>query len=396
MSALRILHCPALIGGNPSSLARHERALGLESHCVAFRPSPFAFPADEILETPGTSYLRFELRRWRLLWRALRDYDIVHFNFGRTILPSLASLDTLARSQVPAIVRSGYELYARSLELRDLWLLRRFGKGIVVTYQGDDARQGDVAAQFGEVSPVGEVEPGYYDPKGDARKRAAIACFDRYADRIYALNPDLLHVLPPRARFLPYAHVDPREWIPPAPRPVGGVPVVVHAPTHRGVKGSRFLFAAAERLRSEGVAFELRLVEGLSHREARRAYEGADLFVDQLLVGWYGGVAVELMALERPVLCFLREEDLRFVPTQMREEIPIVRVAPATIYEVLKEWITASPEHRAEQGRRGRRYVERWHDPARIAADLAQAYAEIAEARFGRRPLRAAGSQAVA
>jgi glycosyltransferase involved in cell wall biosynthesis len=391
MTALRVLHCPALIGGNASSLARHERALGLESHCVAFRPSPFAFPADEVLETPGTSYLRFELRRWKLLWRALRDYDIVHFNFGRTILPSVASMDTLARSQVPALVRKGYELYARTLELRDLGLLRRFGKGIVVTFQGDDARQGDVAARLPEASPVGEVEAGYYDPKVDARKRAAIASFDRFADRIYALNPDLLRVLPPRARFLPYAHVDPREWRPPPPRPKGGVPVVVHAPTHRGVKGSRFLFAAAERLRAEGVAFELRLVEGLSHPEARRAYEEADLFVDQLLVGWYGGVAVELMALERPVLCFLREDDLRFVPAPMREEIPVVRTTPATVYEVLKEWITASPERRAEQGRRGRRYVERWHDPARIAADLVQAYAEIAEARGRRRPLPAAG-----
>ncbi|HBZ69035.1 MAG TPA: hypothetical protein DEP35_04520 [Deltaproteobacteria bacterium] len=113
--------------------------------------------------------------------------------------------------------------------------------------------------------------------------------------------------------------------------------------------------------------------------------------MDQLLVGWYGGVAVELMALERPVLCFLREDDLRFVPAPMREEIPVVRTTPATVYEVLKEWITASPERRAEQGRRGRRYVERWHDPARIAADLVQAYAEIAEARGRRRPLPAAG-----
>jgi hypothetical protein len=349
-----------------------------------------------VLETPGTSYLRFELRRWKLLWRALRDYDIVHFNFGRTILPSLVSLDTLARSGVPALVRRGYELYARSLELRDLGLLRRFGKGIVVTYQGDDARQGDVAAQLGGVSPVSEVEAGYYDPMVDARKRVAIARFDRYADRIYALNPDLLHVLPARARFLPYAHVDPREWRAPQPRPQGRVPVVVHAPTHRGVKGSRFLIAAAERLRAEGIAFELRLIEGLPHGEARKAFEQADIFVDQLLVGWYGGVAVELMALERPVLCFLREEDLRFVPAAMRTEIPIVRATPATIYPVLKEWITASPGRRAEQGRRGRSYVERWHDPRRIAADLAQAYAEITEERSRRPSLPAAGRQAVA
>jgi len=52
-----------------------------------------------------------------------------------------------------------------------------------------------------------DVEPGYYTPASDARKRWRIAQFATYADRIYALNPDLLHVLPAQAEFLPYANV---------------------------------------------------------------------------------------------------------------------------------------------------------------------------------------------
>ena len=54
----------------------------------------------------------------------------------------------------------------------------------------------------------------HYNPMTDAWKPKAIAKSARYADRIYALNPDLLDVLPPQARFLPYANVDPREWTP--------------------------------------------------------------------------------------------------------------------------------------------------------------------------------------
>jgi hypothetical protein len=63
----------------------------------------------------------------------------------------------------------------------------------------------------------------------------------------------------------------------------------------------------------------------MSNEAARRIYEKADLLVDQLLAGWYGGVAVEFMALGKPVVCYLRESDLRFLPEAMRRQIPIIR-----------------------------------------------------------------------
>ncbi len=58
-----------------------------------------------------------------------------------------------------------------------------------------------------------------------------------------------------------------------------------------------------------GVRFEFTLVEGLHREEAKRLYERADLFVDQLILGWYGGVAVELMALGKPVIAHIRPGD---------------------------------------------------------------------------------------
>jgi hypothetical protein len=70
------------------------------------------------------------------------------------------------------------------------------------------------------------------------------------------------------------------------------VPVIVHAPTHRAVKGTDVLLDAVAQLRAEGLRFELVLVEGVTRTEARRIYEEADLCVDQLFAGWYGGLAV--------------------------------------------------------------------------------------------------------
>ena len=52
---------------------------------------------------------------------------------------------------------------------------------------------------------------------------------------------------------------------------------------------SEFDFPVDERLKREGMPIELLLVENVPFAEAQRMYRRADLLVDQLLVGWYGG-----------------------------------------------------------------------------------------------------------
>ncbi len=380
---LRVLHCPNNIAGNPSSLARAEREIGLRSVCVAFGPSAFGYTADEMLWDDDAVPSRTKAQlRGRLLARALREFDVVHFNFGQTIAPP-PRLDLLGSTRLRDRARSAVNEH---LWLSDLPILRAAGKVVAVTFQGDDARQGDYAADHFRVNASEHVDADYYTPFTDALKRRAIQRFDRHADLIYAVNPDLLHVLPERARFIPYASVDPRQWTPQPPRRKVR-PVVLHAPTHRGVKGTHLVLRAVNELKAAGEDFDFVLVEGLSHEQARALYADADILVDQLLLGWYGALAVELMALGKPVICYVRSEDLGFLPPGMREDMPLLSAEPATITEVLQQLLRMSAQQRAELGMRGRDYVTRWHDPVRIASGLAGDYARVRASRRGARDL---------
>jgi glycosyltransferase involved in cell wall biosynthesis len=332
-----VLHVPAAVGGHPPQLARAERELGLDSRCVTADGPPFGYEVDEVLFRGNR--LGREVRRWRLLLHALRKLDVVHFNFGSSLVPPL---------------------YGRLLELRDVSLLRRAGKPVFVTFQGDDAR------------------PGFRD---EGRRRRTIDVFGRHADRIYALNPDLLAFLPERAEYLPYASVDPREWsvAEPSSNPV---PVLAHAPSDRVRKGTKRVLEASHELRERGIDHELDLVEGVVRTEARRRLARADVLVDQLVVGWYGGAAVEAMALGRPVVAHVRDEDLAALPGDMAAELPVVRATAANLTDVLADLLTTQQQRLPELGRRSRAYVERWHDPRAIAARTKRAYEQaVAESR---------------
>jgi glycosyltransferase involved in cell wall biosynthesis len=353
-----------MVGGNPAGLAAAERELGLDSTTIAFRPSPYGYAVDEVVWDDGDGRVVGELKRWRLLTRALRDFDVIHFNFGSTIAPQRLPDDAPGAKARSLPERA----YAAALEQLDLRVLARAGKAIFVTFQGSDARPGN---------PAG----GYSLPEADAYKHRRISRFDRYADGIYALNPDLLRVLPARARFVPYAHVDVSKWEPAAPAGTAARPLVVHAPTNRDIKGTAFVLEAVSQLRAEGLDFDFQLVEGRTQAEAMDLYRRADIVVDQLLIGWYGGLAVEAMALGRPTVAYLREDDLSFLPPQMRAEIPVISAEPRTIQVVLRELLTIRRGELPEIGRHGRGFVERWHDPLRIARELAADYEAALEQR---------------
>ena len=374
---LRVLHCPWNIAGNPATLAFFERMLGCDSHSVSLRQVPYGFCADEVLLTPKLGPWGEEGRRLRLLRRALCDFDVVHFNFGQTILEytTIPRLDFYG----PRFESQNWLMLYRYLSwMADLPLLRLLNKVIVMTYQGDDARQGDYCRKNYEISPAAYVD--YYTAESDAWKRRSIRRVARYADRIYALNPDLLHVLPKTARFLPYANVDPTAWIPTA-NTANDVPVVLHAPSDRTVKGTNFLLQAVDRLKSEGIRFELMLVENIEHNEARRLYERADLVVDQLVTGWYGGFAVEAMCLGKPVVSYIRREDLTALPSELVDDLPIIEATPATIAGVLRGLLTERRGQLPELGRRARRFAEKWHDPRKVAAETVCDYQRLFAAR---------------
>ncbi|MGE0500676.1 MAG: glycosyltransferase [Rhizobiaceae bacterium] len=373
---LRVLHGPWNLAGQQASLAAAERRQGLDSWSVALFENPPGFPPDEALALRGQK-IRVELARFRLLWRAIRWADVIHFSFGQSFLvpspfPSNLRREKWGHLHAPLL------LYAKLLWYADLPLLKRLGKTLVVSWQGDDARQGDRSRELFDTSIAKDVGSGYYTADSDVWKRRVIERFARYADRHYALNPDLMHVLPEGTRFLPYASFDPAGVTPRFPLVDAGQALrIAHAPTNRDAKGTRYVLEAVDRLRAEGASFEFDLIEKVDRSESLRRLAAADIVVDQLLVGWYGGLGLEAMSLGKVVVAYIRDSDLRFLPSEFREALPVVVANPDTVTDVLRGLLNGPRHALHDIGVSSRRFAEGFHSPDRIAASTAADYRRL-------------------
>ena len=373
MKPLRILHAPTSAGGNPQALSRSLCQLGLDSQSLVVSQNYLAYEADIVLHRPGQSFFMRELKRLWAIATLIPRYEVIHYNAGTTIASAYA-LEFRGRDGLPSLVRQVYAAYLRLLQRIELAYVRCLGKLVFVTYQGDDARQGDYSLKHFSVSIATQVSPDYYCSTSDDFKRRSIAVMDRLALEIYAVNPDLLHVLPGRARFMPYGHIFLEEWVPRYSQDHSGPLRIVHAPSHRKVKGTDIILAALDHLKAQGFSFELSLVEGLSNAEARKVYESSDVLIDQLFAGWYGGLAVELMALGKPVLVYIREEDVQFIPNDMKIDLPFLQVTPDTVEDALRKVLEMSRADLVVLGKKSRAFVERWHDPLCVAATIKADY----------------------
>jgi glycosyltransferase involved in cell wall biosynthesis len=176
-------------------------------------------------------------------------------------------------------------------------------------------------------------------------------------------------------RWVPDAEVIPPgvdlTKLQPVPPPRDGKPVFVHAPSSRARKGTEHFVRACEEL---GV--ELEIVEGLHHDEARRRYERADVVLDQLNAGWYGMLAIEAMALGKPVVTFLREEPTRRTEEAFGMDVPIVRADKDDLVATLRP-LAESRAERRRIGAASRAYAERVHDIERVADRLLALYARL-------------------
>ena len=363
---MKILHLPYTVGGNPQGLSRHLNLLGVQSETWTLYQNYLAFNANKVIFNEKDRVFVRELKRlWALRYIFL--FDVIFFNFGTSLYEPFTIPEEPQRSHIFKIGMKIYQSYVFFMQKVELALLRIFNKIVFIQYQGDDARQGDYCLSHFEITPAQKVEPGYYTAKKDNLKRKQIKTLTRLARKTYALNPDLLHVLPPSAEFLPYSHIALDEWVPNYNQMENRPLRLGHAPTHRGAKGTDLILEAAENLRKAGYEFELDLIEGLSNQEAKKRYAAIDVLIDQLYAGWYGGLAVEAMALGKPVLVYIRDGDLGFIPEGMRRDLPFIQVTPASIETGMKLALDMPRHELLALAHRSRAYVERWHDPLAIA-----------------------------
>lgn len=149
---------------------------------------------------------------------------------------------------------------------------------------------------------------------------------------------------------------------------VAGPLRVVHAPTSRAVKGSDAIIESAVRV-CERMGADLVLVEGMSHDQAKQAYEQADVIIDQILAGGYGLVSIEAMALGKAVVCWISDWRRQAYPP----ELPVVSADRHNLEFVLTG-LLSDRERLAEIGNSGRRYVEKYHSVDSVIPRVERVY----------------------
>lgn len=321
------------------------RDKGIPSISVTF-PDQYRRQIDVELLHGGTfikKIFKHSYNRVRMLYWFFK-YNTFHFYFGKTFLKNQ----------------------------RDLPLYHFFGKKVVMEYLGYDVQLYQYSIDKYELTNVRFYKDVETSKLSDERKTKRLKHETQYIDKQLVCAPYLSEFVE-GSEVLPLA-IDLSEYLfSPKNIPENEI-VIMHAPTNRGNKGTEFILAALEKLIDEGFNIRILLVENISHDELKLKYKECDIFIDQIVGGWYGTASIEAMAIGLPTCCFVRESYYEHI--NYGHKIPIINVLPSTVYDVVKDLII-NKDKLAEIGLKSRRFVEEIHDLNKVTDKLIDIYNKL-------------------
>lgn len=341
MTRGRVLFAPRNISGQSTELAQAVRLFGYEGEVWSFGEPSFGFPTDRIID--DLRLLTDPAFRWQVLDEAVRQFDIFHFQYSRSLLKPLGVT-------VP--------------ELWDIPLLRSLGKKVFMHFRGSDVRLRSVHL---------EREPESYFRYADVvcdepRILGRVAIARRFCNAMLVSTPGLLDYVPD-AQWVPHA-IDVRAWR--APRgEEPAVPVVAHIPSSRDTKGSDTIDRELRTLAAAGVC-EYRPLSNIEHAEMPSVLRQVDMVVDSLGIGDYGLLSVEAMASGAIALCHVNETN-----RQRNPDVPVVEVTSSTLASVVRD-LSLDSKHRRRLRAESSRWLARRHDHSEVGRLLADLYSQPA------------------
>ena len=340
-------------------LARCDRLLGFRSSSLVFNTYYITRSFDiNLILFEGALRLtrsRFCLSIFRHLvfaWALLR-FDVFHYFYDRGIL----------------LTEKRYGINAKEIEL-----LNKSGKRLYTYAYGADVRSRDITLSLGQPNLCQECpQPGKYCVCSTELLDLSLANLGRGATAQIAMGDMVAYV--PGCHDMHYWPLDARKLeASPVTFRVGDTLRVAHAPNHGHFKGTRILVEAIDRLIHEGEKIELVSVQGVPNEKVIELFGGSHIVADQFVAGFHGYTALEAMALGRPVLCFLRNDQMMVDPATC----PIINTRPEQIYDVLKRCLRGEIDLH-ESGKNGRIYVEQHYSLEAVAARLGRLYLDTAK-----------------
>ena len=345
---MRVLMLGENVASQMSVTVRALRAIGVEAEGIIYSQNPI-YGNDGLRNLAHGLSRRERLRhgylRTSLTWSVsagIARADVVHWNYGIPVSP----------------------------DAREVRLARCLGRPGAVEFWGSDVRIPKFAEQdnpyYARRGAAYEYELDWTEQSSYQRQRLfarngvttafAPPWFDRYVE------PGLF-----RQVHASYLRLLPEQF----PARLGTRarrPVVAHAPSAKGAKGTDAVLRCVERLR-ERFEFDFVLLHGLPREQSLAAVADCDVFLDQFVIGEYGMASIEAMAYGKPVVCYLRPDVIARSPGS----IPIVNATQDDLEDRVAELI-ADAALRRRIGEASRAHVELHHDALKYAARLASIY----------------------
>ncbi len=344
---IKVLHAPLNYANQAYVLSQALRARGIDSHLLRYQWEAntavrFYHEEDRVAEISRQDWFGDLLRNVQHV--AGEGFDIVHF-WNRTLL-----------------WRGPSDFF----NAMDLPFIRLAGARLVYRFTGYELRRKSLEI---EVNPFTPYRYGYESAFNEDDQKRYLDTLAPYVDTFVVQDPEM-QTYCPQARIIPRA-LDLEQFS--VAEPVRNErPFVVHAPSRQQLKGSEFVVKAVNLLKEEGLDFDFLLIENMPNAEALAQYRRADIVIDQLLVGWYGVLSMEAMAMGKTVIVYIRDD----LKGYFHDGMPLVNANPETITPALRQAIKDG-ELRREIGRRARRFVEEVHDSRGVARSAAKLYKKI-------------------
>lgn len=343
---MKVFIGPLNIASQPYYLAEGLRKFGIDAHCITYETGTFGYQTHKSYAWPKAPAERVEVFNRALMEAYEENFDIYHF-FQRPFyfpIPS-GDHDSFIGSEIP--------------------LLKSRGKRVAYRFTGWELVNRELEMQKNPYSAFHHGWDGRFNPE---LKAEYLEFLRAQVDAFMVVDP-MMHEHCPEADIVP--RILPVSDFEEVGIEKKAVPLIVHAPSNNVYKGSKFILKAFEDLRNEGLKFDVQLLNRVLYTEALDWYRRADIIVDQVLIGWYGVLATECMAMGKPVAVYVRD-DLAKTP----EDIPIHNINLDTIKDQLRNLIQDF-DLRNDLATRGRGYVKAVHDESVVIPKLINVYKKM-------------------
>jgi glycosyltransferase involved in cell wall biosynthesis len=333
---LRVIQGTIEIADQMHTVTEGLKKIGVTAKTLNYYPSYLEYKSDYTFDINLFKDINeANIETKKLASKIIGENDVFHFHFGTSL----------------------------TLDYSDLQLLNELDKKVIMQYWGSDVRIYSKAAKMNPYVKVKDMNEDGIKRRMELISKYIPNCIVDYELAEYVKDyHSNVHYTTVAIDLNKYKFIK---------ETYNKKLLIVHAPTAPEFKGTNYILKAIEELKVK-YDFDFKLVQGMSHEQAIKIYEQADLIIDQILTGSYGVFAVESMTMGKPVICWISD----FMKEKYPKELPIISANPDNIKEKI-EYSIKNKDILKDIGIKSRLYAEKYHDMNKISKDIFTIYNKI-------------------